>query len=169
MRHAPQTIKPQRDKTHILPSELNKLVSPLTCSSAHTKPLASTVPKQSWSGLVRSKTLLPNSRSECWKTWRMRKKVVFSPSPLSFTYKSVASRVLGEAPPCLPTWISHQHPMLIDVLTCHYASRWILPALRQKTPSSTESWNAFCSVTCLSVPPALGAEVFPTISPLRQI
>ena len=117
--------------------------------------------------LFRNKKIpYPSWRRKGWLKFgvlsRMRKKVVFSPSLLSFTYENiVASRVLGAAPPCLPTWISHKHPMLNNFLTCHYASRWILSALRQKIPSSLESWNTFCGVTCLSVPPVWGGRGFP--------
>lgn len=123
-------------------------------------------------GHVRAKTLLPNSRSECWKTWRMKKQWSF-PSPLSFTYENVASWVLGAAPPCLPTWISHKHPMLNNSLPVTMLSAMNSFCTETEDPKlisgSHESRNAFCHVTCLSVPAVLGGGGFPAISLLWQI
>ena len=49
----------------------------------------------------------------------MRKKAVFSP-PLHFfsDYKNLALFVFRAVLPCLPAFISHKHPMLINSLVC---------------------------------------------------
>ena len=70
-------------------------------------------------------------------TGRKRKKVVFSPSPLSLDYKNIGHLFLGAEPPHLPTCIPHKHPILIILfLVYHFVSCWIPSVLSHKEPEA---------------------------------
>ena len=56
-------------------------------------------------------------------TWRVRKKAIFAPCPLSLDYKTAAHLILRVEPPCLPACTSHKHPILINqFLAYHFVS-----------------------------------------------
>ena len=64
---------------------------------------------------------------------RMRKKVVFSSPYFSFVCKNEVLLVFQAELSRLPTCLSHKNLMLINsLLVCHFASRWIPSAPRQK-------------------------------------
>ena len=73
-------------------------------------------------------------------TGRMRKKVVFSPSPLPLDYKTVAHLILRAKPPHLPSCSSHKYLIFITLFHAyHFVSCWIHSVPRHKEPAPLRS------------------------------